>query len=104
MGVARPERKMFQILRSSRQHGIVYLVSGRIDEDAVSELRRLFDLDLASNRLILDLKGVRLVQAEAVEFLARCKDAGIEIRNCPGYVREWIGSITSIRRQIYDRS
>ncbi len=92
MGVAFPERKMFQILRSSRQHGIVYLVSGRIDEGAVSELRRLFDLDLASNRLILDLKGVRLVQAEAVEFLARCEDAGIEIRNCPGYVREWIGS------------
>lgn len=83
---------MFQILRSSREQGIVYLVSGRIDEDAVSELRRLLNLDLAGNRLILDLKGVRLVQAEAVEFLARCEDAGIEIWNCPGYVREWIGS------------
>ena len=92
MGVAFPERKMFQILRSSREHGIVFLVSGRIDEDAVSELRRLFDLDLASKRLILDLKGVRLVQAEAVEFLGQCQNAGIEIRNCPAYVREWIRS------------
>ena len=81
---------MFKILRSSREYGIVYLVNGRIDEDAVSELRRLFDLDSAGNRLILDLKSVRLVQAEAVEFLAQCEDAEIEIRNCPTYLREWI--------------
>jgi len=90
MGVAFAEYKMFKILRSSREHWIVYLVSGRIDEVAVSELRRLFEQDSAGNRVILDLKGVRLVQAEAVEFLARCEDAQIEIRNCPGYVREWI--------------
>lgn len=83
---------MFKILRSSREHGITYLVSGRIDEVAVSELRRLFDQASAGNKVILDLKGVRLVQAEAVEFLGQCQNAGIEIRNCPAYVREWIRS------------
>src|SRR5467141_749573 len=29
---------------------------------------------------------------EAVEFFARCEDAGIKVRNCPAYVREWIAS------------
>lgn len=71
---------------------MVYFVSGRIDGEGVSELQRLLDRDSAANRVILDLKEVRLVEAEAVEYLARCEDAGIRLRNCPAYVREWIDS------------
>ena len=81
---------MFKIRRSSAGRWV--FVSGRIDGDAVSELQRLLGPESAASRLTLDLKGVRLVDAEAVEFFARCEDAGRKLRNCPAYVREWIAS------------
>ena len=36
------------------------------------------------------LKEVRLVDREAVQFLARCETEGVELDNCPAYIREWI--------------
>ena len=83
---------MFKIRRSSRGRWVLYFVSGRIDEEAVSELQSLLGREPAGSRLLLDLGEVRLVDAEAVEFFARCEDAGIRFRNCPAYVREWIAS------------
>ena len=85
---------MFKIRRSSAGRSV--FVSGRVDAEAVSELQRLLGPESAGSRLTLDLKGVRLVDAEGVEFFARCEDAGSRLRNCPAYVREWI---TSRRRQ-----
>src|ERR1700738_4909567 len=81
---------MFKIRRSSAGRWV--FVSGRIDGEAVSELQRQLGRESAGSRLILDLKGVRLVDAEAVEFFARCEDAGTRLRNSPPYVREWIAS------------
>jgi len=81
---------MFKIRRSSAGRWV--FVSGRIDGEAVSELQRLLGPESAAGGLSLDLKGVRLVDAETVEFFARCEDAGMRLRNCPAYVREWIAS------------
>jgi len=33
---------------------------------------------------------VRLVDLDAVHFLAVCERKGIELRHCSAYVREWI--------------
>jgi hypothetical protein len=41
-------------------------------------------------RLAIDLAEVTLVSQEAVEALAAAEADGIELRNCPPYVREWI--------------
>jgi anti-anti-sigma regulatory factor len=106
---------MFMIRRSSPGRRVVYFVMGRIDGEALSELQRLLSGESAGTRVILDLEDVRQVGAEAVEFFARCKDAGIKLRNCPAYVREWIASsrqqgwqsrdsITSFGKQISERS
>ena len=81
---------MFKIRRSSPGRWVLYFVSGRIDGAAVSELQSLLGRESAGSRLLLDLGEVQLVDAEAVEFFARCEDAGIRLRNCPAYVREWI--------------
>jgi anti-anti-sigma regulatory factor len=81
---------MFRIRRSSTGRWV--FVSGRVDGEAASELQRFLGPESAGTGLILDLKGVRLVDAEAVEFFARCENAGIKLRNCPAYVREWIAS------------
>jgi hypothetical protein len=39
---------------------------------------------------MLDLGEVRLVNRAAVQFLGSCESNGIELLNCPLYVREWI--------------
>lgn len=41
-------------------------------------------------RKILDLSEVTLVDLVVVRFLIRCEDEGVELVQCPPYVREWI--------------
>ena len=38
----------------------------------------------------VDLEEVSLVDVESVRFLISCKVAGVELRQCPAYVREWM--------------
>jgi hypothetical protein len=38
----------------------------------------------------LDLEEVILVDREAVMLLAHSEANGIELRNCPAYIREWV--------------
>jgi len=42
------------------------------------------------HKTALDLEQVRLVDLDAVHFLAVCETKGLELRSCPPYVREWI--------------
>jgi hypothetical protein len=37
----------------------------------------------------IDLEEITLVDREAVTFLALSELNGIELRNCPAYIREW---------------
>jgi hypothetical protein len=39
---------------------------------------------------ILDLGEVTLVDLGVVRFLISCEDDGIELVDCPAYVREWM--------------
>ena len=41
-------------------------------------------------RKIIDLSEVTLVDLEVVRFLISCEDEGIELVQCPPYVREWM--------------
>ena len=38
----------------------------------------------------LDLREVALVDREAVKFLATLDARGVGLRNCPGFIREWM--------------
>jgi hypothetical protein len=38
----------------------------------------------------LDLKDLTLVDQDVVSFLRSCEAGGIQLRNCPAYIREWI--------------
>lgn len=38
----------------------------------------------------LDLRQLRLVDLDAVRFLAAAERAGIELRHLPPYIREWV--------------
>ena len=69
---------------------VTFTLSGRLDALGLVELQRLFDDHDEGKRFILDLKDVRLVDRSAVKFLAFCESGGIQIKNCPAYIREWI--------------
>jgi hypothetical protein len=78
-------------------YGVVFSLSGRIETGDVAELQRLLSLEPAGQNIALDLQDVTLVERDAVEFLARWESAGIELENCPAYVREWIAARKTAR-------
>jgi len=67
----------------------VLRVSGRIDGSHVETLRELMR-KRKTKGLAIDLSEVTLVSREAVEVLTVAESNGIELRNCPAYVREWV--------------
>ncbi|MGA3242522.1 MAG: hypothetical protein ABSG03_40280 [Bryobacteraceae bacterium] len=40
--------------------------------------------------VVLDLGEVILAEREAVKFLATLDARGVGLRNCPGFIREWM--------------
>ena len=71
----------------SGEGGVFLRVSGRIRAEDVDLLR---DLLGSEGRVTIDLKDVVIVGRDAVKLLAFSEANGIELRNCPSYVREWI--------------
>ncbi len=75
---------------SDERDQVVFTLSGRIQAEQVAELQALVKSDLPDHRLVLDLKELKLVDRDAVRFLAEIEAQGGRIRNCSAYVREWI--------------
>lgn len=69
---------------------VVLRVSGRIDRAHVEALWELTEKEKTTKGLAIDLTEVTLVSHEAVEVLSLAAASGIELRNCPAYVRGWI--------------
>ena len=64
------------------------LLSGRIQSDRIACIRSA--MNEGCTRKILDLSEVTLVDVAAVRFLIRCENEGVELADCPPYVREWM--------------
>jgi anti-anti-sigma regulatory factor len=63
-------------------------VIGRIRSEDLEELQR--QMSDNSQRVMLDLGEVTVVDADVVRFLSASEQAGITLVRCPAYVREWI--------------
>jgi hypothetical protein len=61
---------------------------GRIRAEHLDELKA--QINASVPRIVLELGEVSLVDADAVRFLSTCEIEGIELLNCPAYIREWI--------------
>ena len=61
---------------------------GRIESDLIANSRSA--MSNCGAHKSLDLSEVTLVDLGVVRFLIRCEDEGIELVQCPPYVREWI--------------
>ena len=74
------------------ENGVVFAVSGRLEIEDIAELQGLIGREGVNRRITLDLKDVTLVSRDVVKFLAGCEAKEIELKNSPGYVREWIAA------------
>ena len=67
---------------------MTFSLSGRIQAEDLAELKRV--MESYSKPVVLDLTGVKLVDREAITFLANLETGNATITNCPPYIREWI--------------
>jgi ABC-type transporter Mla MlaB component len=79
-----------RIQKSAERNSTVLTLIGRIQSDQVFQLRNLLDSVPPDSIVTLDLADVRLVDRDAVRFLAEQEAAGTVLRNCSAYIREWI--------------
>jgi anti-anti-sigma regulatory factor len=75
---------------SDRNEQLVFTLTGRIQAEQISDLKALLRSETPGHHLVVDLADVRLVDRDAVRFLAELEAQGARLRNCSAYVREWI--------------
>ena len=80
---------MLRITRTGNGE-VVFKLSGRMGAENVNELENLINAEANGRRIVLDLKDLTLVDRNVVSFFGRCEGDGIELKNCPAYIREWI--------------
>jgi anti-anti-sigma regulatory factor len=80
----------FRIETAARERFTVFALSGRIEAQAIAELRRLFELQTNYRHIVLDLKDVGVVGRDVMRFFVRCEADGVKLKNCTPYIREWM--------------
>jgi hypothetical protein len=80
----------FRIESAARGRFTVFILSGRVEAQAIAELKRLFELQTNCRDIIVDLKDVTLVDREAMRFFMGCEADGVTLENCTPYIREWM--------------
>jgi anti-anti-sigma regulatory factor len=80
---------MLKIQKASNGE-VTFTVTGQMNAEHVDELKTLLKSEAAARQIVLDLKDLTLVDRDAVSFLKSSEAKGIELKNCPAYIREWI--------------
>jgi anti-anti-sigma regulatory factor len=80
----------FSIETTAREKCTIFILSGRIETDAMAELRQVLECQSDYRNIVLDLKDVSMVDRDAIGFLARCEADGVKLENLTPYIREWI--------------
>jgi anti-anti-sigma regulatory factor len=69
---------------------VVFKLSGRIETENVAEVKALLSAETSGRHVLLDLSDLTLVDQNIVSFLRHSEADGIDLKNCPAYVREWM--------------
>ena len=80
----------FRIETEARGRFTVFILSGRIEKEAIAELERLFECQTDFHDIVLDLKDVSVIDRDAMCFFVRCEADGVKLENCASYIREWM--------------
>ena len=71
-----------------RDHLVLLHISGHLQEEHIEMIDEL--LAKETDPVALDLGEVTLADREAVGFLATLDARGVGLRNCPGFICEWM--------------
>ncbi len=77
-----------KIKRTSEDGETRLCLSGEIRSANLEDLRN--EVTMNSPRIVLDLAEVGVVDIDGVRWLSACQIVGIQIENCPPYIREWM--------------
>jgi hypothetical protein len=80
----------FRIEAAARGRFTVFILSGRIEKEAIAELRKLFESQTDFGEIVLDLKDVGVIDREVMRFFMLCEADGVKLENCAAYIREWM--------------
>ena len=80
----------FRIETAARGSFTVFILSGRIEASAITELRRLCEGETDLRDIVFDLKDVTVVNRDVMRFFIRCEADGVKLENCTPYIREWM--------------
>ena len=79
-----------RIQRSEQDEQVAFKLTGRIQAQDILGLLDLVRSELRHRVIVMDLEQVRLVDRDAVLFLALSEAVGARLKNCSAYIREWI--------------
>ena len=79
---------VLRIERVSHEQLTILRLSGRLQSEHVEELKA--QMEGCPQRIAVDLGDVKLIDRDAVCFLAACEANGVELRQCSPYIRDWI--------------
>ena len=83
---------MLRIQRTTDHSAVVLTVSGRLDADNISELRQSLETIPDGAAIVVDLTDLVLADRDVVRLLREWEaNERIVIRNCPRYIRTWMG-------------
>jgi hypothetical protein len=88
--VTERKRMKLQIQPLPGFESTVFALTGQMQREDLAELQSLLDLKTSCEEFVLDLKELKLVDRESIRFLAQHEAAGMELINCPPYIRDWI--------------
>ena len=80
----------FRIETAARGKFTVFILSGRIEAQTITELRRLCECETDLRDIVFDLKDVSVIDRDVMRFLVGCEANGVKLENCTPYIREWI--------------
>ena len=87
-----------RIQRSVERERVVFTLTGRIQAAQVPDLLAQLRSESTAHGIVLDLEQVKLVDRDAVLFLALSEALGARLRNCSAYIRKWIDQERNARR------
>ena len=72
----------------SGKNALVLRVSGQVHNECMKTIKELIDAE--TGRIALDLADVTFANRDVATFLAGYEFTGVELRNCPAYLRRLI--------------
>jgi ABC-type transporter Mla MlaB component len=77
-----------RIETASSNASVVLRLIGEMQPDDLDELKA--QMNDTRRRIQFDLDEVTRVDVVGVRFLNSCEESGVELLNCPPYIREWM--------------